>query len=195
MLSSLRITLAVSLSVLSFAARAEGPALSAAAASLQTAQEHFRQCQNGKLQYEFEGALARLEGARRQLEKGRRETESVRRALESVRQRIEAAHQLKHASSAEREAKEARYQQALAAEYLEPMKAVPPLMETYVAGINRYSAVMEKYAAFCGTSGITTASARQFVGSLEADIASLTTDSQAFVATARKAAASDVAGR
>jgi nitrogen fixation/metabolism regulation signal transduction histidine kinase len=181
--------------VSSFAARAEGPALTAAAASLQTAQQHFRQCQNGKLQYEFEGALARLESGRRQLEKGRRETESVRRSLESVRQRIEAAHQMKHASSAEREAKEASYQQALAAQYTAPMKALTPLMERYVAGINRYSATMEKYAAFCATGGITTASARSFVSTLEPEVVALTTDAQDFVASARKAAVNDVAGR
>lgn len=195
MSTSFRCALVVSTFLLSLSARAEGPALTAAAATLKTAQQHFRQCQNGKLQYEFEGALARLEAARRQLEKGRRETESVRRSLEGVRQRIEAAHQLKHASSAEREAKEAQYQQSLANEYAAPMKALTPLMEQYVAGIDRYSAVMEKYAAFCATSGITTASARGFVATLEPEVAALGADAQGFVASARKAAGSDVAGR
>lgn len=195
MSTSLRSALVVSMFVFPLAARAEGPELSAATAALQTAQQHFRTCQNGKLQFEFEGALARLESARRQLEKGRRETESARRSLENVRQRIEAGHQLKHSSSAEREAKEARYQQALAAEYTEPMKRLTPLMESYVAGINRYSALMEKYAAFCGTSGITSASAREFVSGLEPEIASLGTDAKSFVASAQKAAVADVAAR
>lgn len=188
-------TVVVSLFLFSTTARAEGPALTAATKSLASAQTHFRQCQNGKLQAEFGGALARLESSRRQLEKGRREAESVRRSLETVRQRVEAAHHQKHGSVAEREAKEARYQQALTTEYLEPMKAVPPLLARYAEGIERYAAVMETYATFCTTSGITTASARQFVAGLEPQLATLDTSAQALLADARKTARSDVAGR
>jgi hypothetical protein len=148
--------LAVSMFVLSFPAFAEGPALSSASESLKAAQLHFAQCKNGKLQAEFGPTLKTLEASRKSLEKGRRETESARRSLETTRKRIEAGHDVK----------QERYAEALATRYTTPMQGLTPLVQSYVAGINRYSGVMERYATFCAQPGITTASARQFVSSL-----------------------------
>ncbi|PZR05277.1 MAG: hypothetical protein DI536_32655 [Archangium gephyra] len=158
--------LAVSMFVLSFPAFAEGPALTEAAASLRSAQAHFPQCKNGKLQAEFGGALKRLEASRRSLEKGRREIETARRSLETVRKRIEAGHDVK----------KERYAEVLATNYTAPMQSLVPLMKSYVAGINTYASVMERYATFCSQPGITTASARQFVSSLETEVAALDGD-------------------
>ncbi len=177
--------LAVSMFVFSFPAFAEGPALSSATESLKAAQLHFAQCKNGKLQAEFGSTLKTLEASRKALEKGRRETESARRSLETTRKRIEAGHDVK----------QERYAEALASRYTAPMQALTPLVQSYVAGINTYSAVMERYATFCAQPGITTASARQFVSSLQPEVAALETDSRTLVAGAGKAASSDVAAR
>lgn len=177
--------LAVSTFVLSFPAFAEGPALTEAAASLRSAQTHFAQCKNGKLQAEFGGALKRLEASRKGLEKGRRETEVARRALETVRRRIEAGHDLK----------QGRYADALEQRYTAPMRSLTPLVVSYVDGINRYSAVMERYATFCAQPGITTASARSFVATLEPELASLDGAAKTLVANAAKVAPGDVAAR
>jgi len=166
-----------------------------AQAELTSAQAHFGKCQNGKLQAEFGPALQRLEASRRGLEKGRREVESARRALEAVRKRIEAGHQMKHASAEEREAKEAQYAQSLETGYRQPMKALEPLVASYVSGMHGYSAAIEKYAAFCDGQGITTASARAFVAGLEPEIAALEGTSKDFVASAGKALAGDMAAR
>ncbi len=177
--------LVVSLFVSSLPAFAQGPALTAAAASLQSAQQHFAQCKNGKLQHEFGPSLKRLEASRRSLEKGRRETESARRSLETIRRRIEAGHDVK----------EGRYVDALASRYTAPMQSLTPLLQAYVSGINSYSSVMERYATFCAQPGITTASARTFVSSLESDISALDTASKTLVVDAAKVASSDVAAR
>ena len=163
--------------------------------SLAQAQQHFRECKAGKLQLEFVPALKQLEAARKSLEKGRRETETARRALEGTRKRIEAGHQVRHASVAEREAKEAHYAQTLSAQYVEPMKALEPLNASYREGIKGYAAILEKYATFCAQPGLTTASSRAFVSTLEPAIAALSTDAQSFVASASKAAEGDVAAR
>lgn len=175
----------VSMFVFSFPAFAEGPALTSATESLKTAQQHFAQCKNGKLQAEFGPTLKRLESSRKSLEKGRRETESARRSLEVIRKRIEAGHDLK----------EARYADALATRYTAPMQSLAPLMKAYVAGINNYATVMQRYATFCAQPGITTASARTFVSSLETEVAALDTDSKTLVANAGKVASGDVAAR
>lgn len=185
-------SLVVSLFVSSFAL---AQPLADANAALQQAQQHFRACKNGKLQLEFAPVLGKLEGARKQLEKGRRETESARRTLEATRKRIEAGHHVRHASVEEREAKEAHYAQTLTRDYVEPMKALAPLVASYAEGIKGYAEVMEKYAAFCAQPGITTASARGFVAELSPSIDALGTTAQSFVATASKAAAGDVAAR
>lgn len=177
--------LAVSMFVLSFPAFAEGPALTEAAASLRSAQAHFAQCKNGKLQAEFGGALKRLEASRRSLEKGRREIETARRSLETVRKRIEAGHDVK----------KERYAEVLATNYTAPMQSLVPLMKSYVAGITTYASVMERYATFCSQPGITTASARQFVSSLETEVAALDGDSKTLVSSAAKVAPGDVAAR
>lgn len=177
--------LAVSMFVFSLPAFAEGPALTEASASLKAAQTHFAQCKNGKLQTEFGGTLNRLEASRRSLEKGRREIETARRSLETVRKRIEAGHDVK----------KERYAEVLATSYTAPMQSLTPLMKSYVAGINTYATVMERYATFCAQPGITIASARQFVSSLEVEVAALDTDSKTLVASAAKVAPGDVAAR
>lgn len=177
--------LAVSMFVISFPAFAEGPALTEAAASLKSAQSHFAQCKNGKLQAEFGGTLERLESSRKSLEKGRREIEVARRSLETVRRRIEVGH----------DAKNERYAEVLATNYTAPMQSLTPLMKSYVAGINTYATVMERYATFCAQPGITTASARQFVSSLETEVAALDTDAKTLMANAAKVSPSDVAAR
>ncbi|MGV3624623.1 MAG: hypothetical protein ACO1OB_27635 [Archangium sp.] len=177
--------LAVSMFVLSFPAFAEGPALTEAAASLRSAQTHFAQCKNGKLQAEFGPTLERLESSRKSFEKGRRELEVARRSLETVRKRIEAGH----------DAKNERYVEVLASSYTAPMQSLAPLVKSYVDGINGYAGVMERYATFCAQPGITTASARQFVSSLETEVAALDTRSSTLVASAAKVAPGDVAAR
>lgn len=186
-------SLVVSLLVLSSSALAQSQ--SEAKAALQQAQEHFRACRNGRLQLEFAPTLARLETSRRSLEKGRRELESARRSLEVKRKRIEAGHQLRHATAAEREAKEQHYVQTLARDYTEPMQALEPLAKQYAAGIRGYADVIEEYASFCSRAAITTASARAFVEKLAPTVDAIGTTAQSFVADASKAAAGDVAAR
>ena len=171
--------------VFSLPALAEGPALTGATTALKAAQRDFAQCKNGKLQVEFAATLPRLEAARRSLEKSRREVESARRSLETARKRIEAGH----------EQKQERYAEALATRYSAPMQALTPVMQSYVAGIKSYASLMQRYADFCATPGITTASARAFVSSLQPEVAALTDDSQAVMVAADKVSVSDVAAR
>lgn len=177
--------LAVSMFVFSFPALAEGPALTDASASLRAAQRDFARCKNGKLQVEFAATLPRLEASRRTLEKSRREVESARRSLETARKRIEAGHDVK----------QERYAEALAARYTAPLQALTPVMQSYVAGINKYASVMQRYADFCAQPGVTTASARAFVSSLQPDVAALTDDAQSVLVAADKVSVSDVAAR
>ena len=162
---------------------------------LQSAQQSYRACRNGKLQLEFSPLLTRLEQSRRSLEKSRRDMESLRRSLESTRRRIEASHQARHASKEERDAKEAQYAQSLQQHYDEPLRALRPLLTAYVEGIDRYASVFEATAAFCATEPVTTASARTFVKGLEPAVASLDTAAQTLVADVARAGTSDVAAR
>lgn len=176
---------ALTMFVLSFPAFAEGPALTDATNALRAAQRDFAQCKNGKLQVEFAATLPKLEASRRSLEKSRREVESARRSLETARKRIEAGH----------EQKQERYVEALATRYTAPMQALTPVMQSYVAGMNKYAAVMQRYADFCAKPGITTASARAFVSSLQPEVAALTDDAQSVMVAADKVSVSDVAAR
>lgn len=181
--------------VVFFSLSAHAQSLSDAAATLKQAQAQFRSCQDGKLQLAFGPVLARLEASRQALEKGRRETEAARRSLEATRKRIEAAHQARHLSAEERVAKEEQYAQSLAANYEQPMRALQPLVASYVAGIEQYAGVIHQYADFCATGHVTTASAREFVSAVRPAVDALDGSAKELVASASHAAAGDVAAR
>ena len=76
-----------------------------------------------------------------------------------------------------------------------PRNTPSAVMQSYVAGIKSYASLMQRYADFCATPGITTASARAFVSSLQPEVAALTDDSQAVMVEADKVSVSDVAAR
>jgi len=133
----------------------------------------FKTCKNPRLQIQFNDSLSRMESARRRLERGRREAQALRRDLEAERTMLEASRRqgLREYRGKRPDpglsASEEAYVAGMSSRYLKPLDSrLIPLIDDYAAGMTEYSALLERYAAFCAQPTYSTAGGAAFVAEL-----------------------------